>query len=438
MTYATSTKEAKPKQHVDAQAEQALLSTIMADPNTIHQVRRLVSSDMFAAGWNNAIFNAMIDLADRKTPIEFIALTNRLEERNELDLVGTPNLTALIMVEATALYQEHYVNIVLDMHSKRLLQAAGSRITESTFDSDLTPAEMKRQAIELVNASVSDKGTTSWVSMGDATSAYLDRLDPTKRIPPISTGYKTINNLMGGGFQRRKSYCICGRPGMGKTSLAFLMALEQAKAGHKVGFFSMEMPPEDLIARSISAMTGINGLKVSSGIMSEEEEDAVINTSSDLLSLPISFNHVSTYEDLDLATRIMHARHGLDIIYVDYLQLLNLKHDKENRNLAIGHITRGLKALAMDPDINIAVVPLSQMSRINERDKDPRPTLAALRDSGSIEQDQDAVLGAYRESYYKPDTVNRHAEIIFLKNRGGPTGTAKLQWEGSTTRFFEI
>lgn len=432
--------------HVNEDAELHTLGSILIDQTgaEFDKVADWLKPQHFATGWNKDIYTAMLDLRTRRQPIDMVTLPDRLKQMGAP--VDTLTLFSLIERTPTYLYLEHYAKLVAQLAEKRSLVAAASKIAGMTYE-DMDTLTMRDKAIDLIAGAVTNAGDGSWISMTDAVGAALDNLDPLRRTPAIPTGFKKLDQFLGGGFRRKRSYTIAGRPAMGKTILGLLMAYYMAKAGYKVAFFSLEMPAADLAQRLIAMLAGINGLRLQNTVFDNgeysdlakftpEEEDRITEAAGELYGLPLAFNPTSNDGNIFSAIRQRHARHGLDAVFFDYIQLAEIA-GSANRNDAIGTVSRRFKLAAMA--MNMAVILHSQLSRDVEKRTDKRPMLSDMRDSGNIEQDQDGVLGIYRDEYYNPKTPDRGiAEILLLKHRYGPTGKVKLGFDGALSKFYEL
>lgn len=417
--------------HIDPYAEQYTIGALLIDPSGIYAVRDGLRPDMFATGFNKIIYTAMLDLADKGLPADPITLSDRVRQLG-YDITAATFITYIENIP-NSFYVEHYAAIVAKLADKRSLVAAAGRISELTYK-DLTPVEMRDQAITLVTGAVANRADAGWTTLGDALGRALTNLEPENRIPAIPTGFAQLDTFLGGGLKRKRSYCLCGRPAMGKSVLAAQIALNMAIAGYRVAFFSLEMSDEDLALRFLSSMTGIDGLKLQAGNVNEDEKILLNEAAGELYGLPLKFNPYGEDVNMFSAIRQLSATEGLDAVFVDYIQLVEVAGN-QNRNDAIGTVTRRLKLGAMALDY--VAVPVSQMNRTNEKQADKRPELSHLRDSGNIEQDQDGVLGIYREDYYNPKTADRGtAEILLLKHRFGPTGKVKMGFNASLTKFL--
>jgi replicative DNA helicase len=255
----------------------------------------------------------------------------------------------------------------------------------------------------------------------------------------IPTGLADLDKLLGG-LQRSDMLVMAGRPGMGKTSLALSVALQSARRWQKrVAIFSLEMSDEQLVQRLVSAETGIDSQRLRLGDIKEDEWPTFIQATNLLANAPIFIDDTPAISALDLRSkaRRLHAEHGLDLLIVDYLQLMRGDFRSENRQQEISFISRSIKGLARE--LNIPILALSQLSRQVESRHDKRPMLSDLRESGSIEQDADVVLFIYRDDVYNPDTEFPNiAEIIVSKHRSGPTGVFSVYFKRQLAQFVDL
>jgi replicative DNA helicase len=241
-----------------------------------------------------------------------------------------------------------------------------------------------------------------------------------------------------GGLQKSDLIIVAARPGVGKTSLCLSFAREAARFGKHVAIFSLEMSSEQVVQRLVSAETGIDAQRLRLGQLQEDEWPLFVQATGVLSELPIYIDDTPSLSALQLRTkaRRIHAEHGLDLVVVDYLQLMTSDTRIENRVQEVSYISRMLKGLARE--LNVPVVSASQLSRAVEQRTDKKPNLSDLRDSGSIEQDADVVMFIYREEMYKPDTDKQHvSDIIIAKHRNGPTGVVQLYFRQQLAQFLD-
>ncbi|MFL7790613.1 MAG: replicative DNA helicase, partial [Anaerolineae bacterium] len=275
----------------------------------------------------------------------------------------------------------------------------------------------------------------------DVIRRYYDRIEYlyAHRGEPlgIPTGFTDIDRLLGG-FQRSDLVIIAARPSVGKTSLCLSMARNAARFGQRVAIFSLEMSAEQIVQRIVSAETGIDTQRLRLGDLREDEWPLFVQATGKLADLPIFIDDTPSISVLQLRTkaRRLHAEHGLDLILLDYLQLMSGDTHSENRVQEVSYISRSLKAVARELDV--PVVAASQLSRAVEQRTDKHPMLADLRESGSLEQDADVVMFIYRDELYHPETEQQNiADIMISKHRNGPTGVVQLFFRKRLAQFLD-
>ena len=419
-----------------ATAESSLIGSILLDPSRYHKVKDVVLPWHFYYPAFRQMYLAIQWLHEHKQPIDSALLIGRLQDMRVLDEVGGPGaVTETVAAMPTAMYLEHYADTVITLAERRRLAEAAADIMKLAYSEDFDRNTARDEAISQVMSAVPHRVDSQWLTMKDAVKGALDQLDPLTRVPPIPTGIPSLDAHLGGGLFKGRCYCTAGRPGMGKTAFMVAKALSAAQSGAKVAFFSLEMTASEIAMRCIAMLTGINGLKLQSGRVDADgdEMERVLDAADVLAKLPIKFNPWYQAEGIIASSTALKAEDGLDVVFIDYLQLMETVRNSENRNLEIGTITRRLKNAAKE--LGIAIDMGSQLNRTNEGHKDKRPELASLRESGNIEQDMDVVFGMYREEYYTGEQKGM-AECIILKHRQGPTGTVILGYDGATTRFY--
>jgi replicative DNA helicase len=384
-------------------------------------------------GW---IYEAIRDLHERREPADLVTLTDELDRREHLaDIGGPPYLTTLINATPTSIHVEYYARIVeRTAILRRLIDAAG-QIAKLAYQ-DVDDVDEIVDRAESIVFGVSEKRVSrDLVPIRQVLDEFYDRIEylfaHQGEIVGVPTGLADLDKLLGG-FQRSDLIIIAGRPGMGKTSLALSIALQAArKWAKRVGVFSLEMSNEQVVQRLVSAETGIDSQRLRLG----EIHDTSLLSDSQLY-----IDDTPAISALEMRTkaRRLHAEHGLDMLIVDYLQLMRGDFRSENRVQEISFISRSLKGLARE--LNIPVVALSQLSRAVESRHDKRPMLSDLRESGSIEQDADVVVFVYRDELYDPDTEfpSSIAELRVAKHRSGPTGIFSVYFKKELAQFVDL
>lgn len=430
----TATFKATP---ANLEAERAVLGSILIDADAIHRLGpRLQPGDFFRErhGW---LFAAMQHLDAQREPLDLVTITNELEKRGQLaDIGGIEALTDITATTPSAAYVEHYAGIVERASTMRKLIAAAGKIAELAYG-DADAQEVIDRAEQMI-FSVADRNIKRDLErLGGVMSATVDAIDArssSDNPPGLMTGLRDLDAILGG-IQGGDLVIVAARPGMGKSSLMMTMARNMARAGARSAVFSLEMSNDQLAQRLLSMETSINSRSLRMGEVSENEWAVVMEAANELSQTEIYIDDTPAISATEIRAkaRRMATRRGLDVIFVDYMQLMR-GPKSESRHVEISQISHSLKALAKELDV--PVVALSQLNRGVESRSDKRPMLSDLRESGSIEEDADVVAFIYREDYYVEDTDRQNiADVIVAKHRHGATGTASLYFDKSVTRF---
>ena len=423
------------------ESERAVLAGVLLDPRQLPVISGRLISDDFYFERHRKVYQAMIDLQAADSEIDIRTVQARLEQQDQLESIGGLAYLAGLDLDLPDLGRlESYVEIVKERAVRRRLIDACGEITRNCLDGGLEAAE----ALGRAEQSILELGELAirrgFVPLSDVFETTMEDLEerPSKGFVGLPTGFDDFDKMTRG-LNKGNLIIIAGRPGMGKTSFALNVAQHAAiREQSPVGIFSLEMSQSELALRILSSETDIGFGPLRSGHLSNKNWQTLIRKVKDISSAPIFIDDSASPTLLELASRArrLKAEHGLRLVIVDYLQLMEAGGRYENRNLEISAITRGLKQLAKELDI--PVIALSQLSRQPERrGKDHRPQLADLRESGSIEQDADLVSFIYRDEVYNPDDpTNRGlAELIVAKHRNGETGRIPLVFFGETTTF---
>ncbi|MBI4272919.1 replicative DNA helicase [Candidatus Uhrbacteria bacterium] len=435
------------------EAEQSLLGALLIDKDAIGRIADAITPLDFYKTSHTMIFEAMLDLFEKRDPIDLLSLGNRLDEKKNLEAVGGRSyLIGLAQIVPTSSNVVHYASIIHKKATLRRLQAAASEITELSYtDEDIE--QVLDKAEERVFAVAQKLNKQVFTPLKTILGEAFERIDEIHKekgkLRGIPTGFSSLDNLLAG-LQKSDLIVIAARPSVGKTSFALDIARKmsiQRKAS--VGIFSLEMSKEQLVDRLICSEAGVDLWKMRTGRLSDrgESDDFVrighaMNTLSEA-RMYIDDSASANILEIKAKARRLQSEHGLDCIILDYLQLMEGKSKPEGRVQEVAEITRGLKSIARE--LGIPVVALSQLSRAVELNKPALPRLAHLRESGSIEQDSDVVIFIYRKSSdrnYRYDELTEEekhtAEIIVAKHRNGPTGSVKLFWDEKRVSFRSL
>ena len=438
--------EKLPPQNIDA--EQSVLGSILIDKNAIIKVADIIKPEDFYKETHRMIYETMIELYEKIEPIDVLSLSNKLEEKNQLEIVGGRSyLATLTNSVLTAANIINYAKIVQKKSTLRRLITIAGEINVLGYE-EAEDVEMLLDQSEQKIFSVSQRYLKkSFTPIKEILDGTFDRIDSLHKdggkLRGLPTDFKDLDNLLAG-FQKSDLVILASRPSAGKTTLALDFARHIAvKQKAPVGIFSLEMSKEQLVDRLICAEANINLWKMRTGKLSQKEDDNDFTRLGQAFGVlneaPVFIDDSPTATVLELTTkaRRLQSEHGLSFVIIDYLQLMQGRSGIENRVLEVAEITRGLKAMARELDI--PVLALSQLSRAVELRHPPIPKLADLRESGSIEQDADVVLFIYREAMYKKDTPRKHvAEIHIAKHRNGPTGVVELYFDESQVSFKNL
>jgi replicative DNA helicase len=433
--------ERLPPQNVEA--EEAVLGALLIDPDAIIRVATLLKPPDFYREKNGWIYDATLALHERREPIDFLTVCDELDRREQLDEIGGAGfITSLINAVPTSIHAEHYARIIERTATRRRLIEAAGEIAGLAYQEADDVNEVVDRAEQVLFGVSERRIARELVPIRQVLSAYYDRIEYLTRhrgeMIGVPTGFTDLDRLLGG-LQRSDMVILAARPSVGKTSLALSVAHNAAKRFHqRVAFFSLEMSSEQVVQRLISAETGINSQRLRRGEIAQDEWGRFMKAASDLSESLFYIDDTPGISALELRTkaRRLHAEVGVDLLVVDYLQLMRGDFRSENRVQEISSISRALKALARE--LNVPVLALSQLSRGVEARTDKRPILSDLRESGALEQDADVVMFIYRDELYNENTERKNiADIMVAKHRNGPTGTVALFFKKELAQFLE-
>lgn len=413
------------------EAEQAVLGGIVIDPQAFYDVSDFLEPSDFYIGKNRIVYEAISDLTRQGVAIDLVTLTELLEMRGPTD---RSYIIGLLNAVPTSINTRHYGRIVRSHSLRRKLSAAAGHInTLANDEAESIDAIIERSEAALFSVTgkaSSKKIETIKSGMLKINELVLERMDGGGQIIGLPTGFVDLDKLLQG-MEKDNLYVVAGRPGMGKSLLEGGVSLSLAKHGKRIARFNLEMPNEQIWMRLLSMESGIPLTRLKKGDLRQVEVPIFMEATGRLSELSMWVDDTAglNMSQLTAKCRRLHAEHGLDLITIDYLQLMaSDKHNYGNRTQEIGQISRGLKRLAKD--LHVPVLALSQLSRACEMRADKRPLLSDLRDSGDIEQDSDVVIFIYRDEYYSDTTMKPNvAELNVAKHRNGPTGEVDLYFK---------
>ncbi len=428
------------------EAEQSVLGGLLLDTTAWDQVGDSVSADDFYSPDHKLIFEAIAELVAESKAIDVVTVSERLERRGKLtDIGGLAYLSTLVRDTPTASNARAYAQIVRERALLRALISAGNAISSSVFsDEGLSARELVNLAEQRV-FEIAERGTgrtEGAQAVRTMLPELIDKIDDWHNNPDKLRGTPSgfiDYDRMTGGLRGGDLVIVAGRPGMGKTTLAINMgenvALDPQVKG-TVLIFSMEMPAEQLMTRMLSSVGGVPLHDIRSGRVTDHDWARITSATSQLAEAKLYIDDQPALSPTDLRARARRVKreHGLHMVIVDYLQLMQVSGSKENRATEISEISRGLKALAKE--LNVPVIALSQLNRSVEQRDGKKPVMSDLRESGAIEQDADMILFIYREEYYEKNTTRKgQADVELAKHRNGETGSFVLTFQGQFTRF---
>jgi replicative DNA helicase len=428
------------------EAEKSVLGAILIDESVISDIVTVVKPRDFYESKHQAIFDAMLKLFEKSSPIDLLTLTDQLKKNKDLTKIGgSAYLAELTNYVPTASHAEAYAKMVAQAATRRRLIKASSSITDLAYEEGTTVDELLGKAEKEI-FSVSDSNSVGdLVSLEDILTESFDRIEALHKnqgaLRGVSTGYRDLDNMTAG-FQRSDLLILAARPAMGKTTFVTNLAYNVATiAKQPVLFFSLEMSKEQLVDRMLADASGVDSWKIRTGNLNDEDFSKLSEAMGKMAEAPIMIDDTPGLSILEMRTKARRAAHNreLGLIIVDYLQLMqaSTRSNDGNRVQEVSEISRGLKLIARE--LNVPVVALSQLSRTVENRNPKIPQLADLRESGSIEQDADIVMFIYREAYYEPETERQNiTDLIIAKHRNGPVGKVELYFHPERLRFMSL
>jgi len=430
----------------DIASEQSVLGGLLLDKTAFDKVADKIDEDDFWRRDHRLIFRAISDLAHRNVGIDRTTVSGWLRDRDLLDQTeGTDYLDHLAKTTSGASQIVAYATIVREKAIlRRAIDAGTQMITMARASEGLKVDEILEKSESAIFA-LAERGARNHSGPRDLRSAVREAFDLLQtryqnrgQLTGLPTGFTELDEMTSG-LQPTDLIIVAARPAMGKTAFALNIAEHACQATRKgVGVFSLEMSSMQLTLRLMSGNGGIDQSRLRSGRLKDEDWGGLTSASVRLEPIPLFIDDTPALSPLEVRSRARRLARQCDLglIVVDYLQLMHVPGNKENRASEVAVITGALKALAKE--LNIPVIALSQLNRGLEQRADKRPVMADLRESGSIEQDADIILFLYRDDYYNKDSTDAgRAEVIIGKHRNGPTGTVRLAFDGKHTRFTD-
>ena len=433
-----------PPHSIDA--EQAVLGAIIINSRAINDVSSILLPGDFYREAHRIVFEAMLEMSYKGSPIDMLSLSEFLRDKNLFEKVGgVAFITHLSNISPSAANATYYAKIVKDKALLRNLINAASDIADSAFAGSDDIVNLLDNAERKVLAISASHDTGSAVPVKSLLKEAIGRIEMAYEakggLTGLPSGFDDLDRLTSG-LQPSDLILLAARPSMGKTALTLNLAANVALRKKKsVAFFSLEMSSIQLLMRLISSESGVDSKQIQRGDVSPDEWAAIMGACDNLYNAPLYIDDNSNINVAELRSRArrIQSEHGLDLIIIDYLQLMQGRHtgSNDNRQQEVADISRSLKSLARE--LKVPVIALSQLSRSVENRQIKRPMLSDLRESGSLEQDADIVMFLYREDYYVKDTENQNiTELIVAKHRNGPVDTVRLFFDKEITRFRNL
>lgn len=425
------------------EAEKAVLGALLLNDTYVHQISEILLPSDFYQIAHKLIYQAVLTLVEHYKRIDVVALQDLLEKQGHLENIG--GLSYLFSLQedipSIGMLTQHAQIIKEKSILRELIHSATEIITQCYEQNDKEIDVVLDQAEQKIFQIANKRTNQNFVQLNIWLKKTFEHLSDIKNhakgITGVPSGYKKLDSMTSG-FQKGDLIVIAGRPSMGKTAISLGLASYAAQTELSVGFFSLEMSAEQLTLRLLSVQTGIAHQNIRNANISSDEWLELTNVAAQLAGMKLFIDDTAMLSVMDLRSkaRKLKAEHGLDLLIIDYLQLLRTNKKHENRHQEVSEISRTLKALAKE--LSIPIIALSQLSRAVDSRVDKRPMLSDLRESGAIEQDADLILFLYRDVVYNPETENPAlAEFIIGKQRNGPTGILYMNFIRELTKFEE-
>ena len=427
-----------------AEAEQTVLASALIDHIAVEKIVNLLNADDFYFEANKEIFDSIRQVHIENIPVDAVTVTEELKKRGKVDYIGGYEYLAKLTDNIiTSKNVEAYCNIIREKATLRRLIMASNEIIEKGYNENDDVQKIIELAESRIFSISQNRSVNSFSEIKDVLMDLFNTLEERAMnrgsITGLTTGYDDLDRMTSG-LQKSDLILLAARPSMGKTALALNISMNAVKTGASVALFSLEMSKEQYVQRILSMESMVDSSKLRTGNLDDDDWTRLISTMSTISNYNVFIDDtaaISVFEIMSKCRRLKMEK-GLDLIVVDYLQLMSDGTNTSNRQQEISNISRGLKALAREMDC--PVLALSQLSRAPELRQDHRPIMSDLRESGAIEQDADIAMMLYRDEYYYKEESEKKGitDVIIAKQRNGPVGTVELAWVSQYTKFGNI
>lgn len=426
------------------EAEQAVLGSALCDSESVGEAAKLLSHNDFYFTANKLIFEAVMDLFNDNRPIDFVTVTEQLKVNGKLEAIGGVDyLKRLATSVPTTQHVQYYSEIIKEKSVLRSLIKGADKISKMAYDEGDSLPKLLERSEQMIFDISSSQAQTDLVPVSDVLQTAYETLAKNAEnkggLTGIDTGFEELNRRTGG-FHGGELIIIAGRPGMGKSAFAVNIAEHVSiDMGKTVAIFNLEMPREQIVNRILCSQAFVDNGRIRTGSMEADDWEKICDVADSIAQAPMYIDDTAsiTVSQIRAKCRRLKQTQGLDLVVIDYLQLMQGSGRSDNRQQEISEISRSLKVLAKELDI--PVIALSQLKRESEAQKGKKPILSDLRESGAIEQDADMVMFLFRNYYYSKNPEEKDlAECIIAKNRSGDTDTFPLGFRGEYTKFQTI
>lgn len=426
------------------EAEQSVIGSMLMNVDAIDVACETLTGEDFYAKANGVLFEAMKELRGEGKPVDVVTLSERLKSQGAPEEMTSPEfIKEILNAVPTSANVKYYAQIVYEKATLRRLIKVSEQITSDCYQQKDKLDDILESTERSVFNLMQTRNSGDYVPIRDVVMEVLRRIEEASQtkghLTGVSTGFADLDRKTNG-LQRSDFILVAARPSMGKTAFALSLARYAAlKKNLGVAIFSLEMSKEQLVNRLLSMESRIDAQIIRTGELDDSQWEALMDSSDAISSSKIVIDDTPGISVTELRSKCRKYKleHDIQLVMIDYIQLMSSGRNVESRQQEISDISRALKGIARE--LNVPIVVLSQLNRAVDNRADHRPMLSDIRESGAIEQDADVIMFLYRDDYYNPDTEEKNiAEVIIAKQRNGPTGTVKLAWQPKFTKFVSL